>query len=99
VSGAELSRQRFLVFSPADGKGAEAHLACILDSEMAEAADALDGDQIAGVGPELRRALKTVMPAQSSGAASAAGRSSGWQRRLRRATPCIPDTRHRGKCR
>jgi hypothetical protein len=43
---------------------------------MAETADALDGDRVARM-PALRIALKTVMPAQSRGAASAAGRFSG----------------------
>ncbi len=77
VSGSEFSRQRFFVFAAPDGEGAEAHLPRILDSKMAEASDALNGDQIAGRAPELRSALNTVMPAHSSGAASAAARSSG----------------------
>src|SRR5208283_3396987 len=52
VSRPEFSRQRFFififVFAAADGDGAESHLFCILDSQMAEASYALNGDEIAG---------------------------------------------------
>ena len=44
---------------------------------MAEAADAVDGDDVAGPAPVWRSALKVVIPAQSSGAESTASRSSG----------------------
>ena len=44
---------------------------------MAEAPDPEDGDEVAGRAPLSRNALNVVMPAQSSGAASSADRSSG----------------------
>jgi len=50
---------------------------CVLNAEVAESADALHGDEISRRAPALRSALKVVMPAHISGAASAAGRSSG----------------------
>ena len=40
--------RRFFIFSSSDGESAEAHLAGILDSQMAESADALNCYQIAG---------------------------------------------------
>src|SRR5215467_12268168 len=43
----QLPNERVLVGATADGRRAEAHLAGALDAEMAEAADALHGDQIA----------------------------------------------------
>ena len=44
---------------------------------MAEPADAQHGDRVAGRAPLLRRALKVVMPAHISGAASTAESPSG----------------------
>src|SRR5262252_3199266 len=43
----QLPNERVLVGATTDGRRAEAHLAGALDAEMAEAADALHGDQIA----------------------------------------------------
>jgi hypothetical protein len=47
VGGPEFSREGFFVFASADGESAEAHLSGVLDSQMAESADALHGYQIA----------------------------------------------------
>ncbi|HEY6302590.1 MAG TPA: hypothetical protein VIX14_05935 [Terriglobales bacterium] len=57
VSGSKFSRVGFFAFASSDGEGAETHLARVLDSEMAESSDALNGYQIAGAAPELRSAL------------------------------------------
>ena len=67
---AELERQPLLVLAAGDGDGVEAHAARELHAEMAEPANALNGHEVAGPAPELRSALKVVMPAQSSGAAA-----------------------------
>lgn len=45
---AQFLGQRFLVGAAPDGDGAKAHLAGVLNSEMAETADALDRDQVSG---------------------------------------------------
>ena len=48
VRRAELPRERFLVLPAGDGDGAEAHLRGVLHAQVAEAADAEDGDDVAG---------------------------------------------------
>jgi hypothetical protein len=51
---------------------------------MSEPTDAEDRDEIAGMAPPWRRALKVVIPAQSSGAASIGSRPSAWRHRFPR---------------
>src|ERR1035441_9935937 len=46
--GAELARERVLVFTARDGDGAESALGCILHGEVPKAADAQDGDGVTG---------------------------------------------------
>ena len=75
--GAERAGLLLLVRAAGDRDGLEPHPAGELHAEMAEAADAEDGDEVAGTRAASRSALKVVMPAQSSGAASSADRSSG----------------------
>src|ERR1019366_811136 len=58
VSGAEFSGERFFVLAPADGKRAEAHLPRILDSQMAQSADALNGDQIASARARIAQRIE-----------------------------------------
>src|SRR5690242_8653190 len=45
---AQFLRQRFFVVAATDGDGVKAHLAGVLNSEMAQAADALDCDEVSG---------------------------------------------------
>ena len=79
---AELLGERSLVLAAGDGDGAIAGLGGVLDGEVAEPAEADDGYSVAGASlPKLRRALKVVMPAQRSGAASTSERSSGTKAR------------------
>ena len=74
---AELLGEFRLVSAAADRGDLEAHVASVLDPEVAEPADAEHGDEIASLRGELRRALNVVRPAQSSGAALIDESSSG----------------------
>ena len=58
MSGAEFSGERFFVFTSPDGEGAKAHLAGILNAEMAETSDALNGDEIAGAGARISQGIE-----------------------------------------
>jgi hypothetical protein len=49
VPGAELAGERLFVLAAGDADGLEAHLGGILDAEVAEAAEAEDGDDVAGL--------------------------------------------------
>ncbi len=50
--------ESFFVFAAADGEGAEAHLAGVLDPEVAESSDALDGHQITGGGSRIAQRVE-----------------------------------------
>ena len=59
---AQFPGQRFFVCSPADRDGAETHLACELNSQMTQAADALHRNQVAGPGPGMTHGIENCNP-------------------------------------
>ena len=69
--GAELARELELLVDDVDGDDAAAGDPRVLQGEMAEPADAEDGDEVGSAAcPETLTALYVVTPAQVSGAAS-----------------------------
>ena len=55
---AQLAGERLFVLAAADGYRAKAHLAGILNAEMAEAADALDSNQVAAAGSNIAQCVE-----------------------------------------
>ena len=60
----EFAGQRLLVASPVDRHGSKTLTGCELDAEVAQAADAVDGDQIAG----LRAGMTQCIEGRDAGA-------------------------------
>src|SRR3984957_15545122 len=58
VAGAKLFCQLLLVAPPIDGDGPEALARCELDSEVPKAADAVNGDDIAGAGTGMAKRVE-----------------------------------------
>ena len=77
MARAELASQILLLAPASDRDASKPSSARELDPEVPEAADPEDGDEVAAGSTAVRNALKVVIPAQTSGAASSWASSSG----------------------